>query len=85
MPEKKKANPETVDPIDMIDTPSIREVINDEVNAIRIGRSNPAKGNAIANLIGKLIQTVRLDIEVHRYVSTGKKSVKGLLNTSLEK
>lgn len=63
-------------------TENIREVLTDEINAIRLGKSNPARGNAVANLIGKMLQSVKLDIEVHRYVSSGKKDIKGL-NTPL--
>jgi len=63
-------------------TQDVRKVITEEVNALRTGKSIPARGNAIANLIGKLIQTVKLDIEVHRYVSSDKRQVK-YLNTEL--
>ena len=57
-------------------TENIRQVLTDEINAIRQGKSNPARGNAVANLIGKMLQSVKLDIEVHRYVSA--KDVKTL-------
>lgn len=60
----------------------VRKVIAEEVNFLRIGSSTPARGNAIANLVGKLLQSVKLDIEVHRYVTSDKRVVKGL-NTPL--
>lgn len=60
----------------------VRKAITDEINEIRLGNSNPAKGNAIANLIGKLLQSVKLDIEVHRYVSKEKEEI-NILDTPL--
>jgi len=59
-------------------TQDIREVLADEINAIRSGKSTPARGNAIANITGKMLQSVKVDIEVHRYVSSGKREVKEL-------
>jgi len=58
MPEIKK--------IKMEGTEDVRKVITDEINQIRLGTSNPSRGNAVANLLGKLLQSVKLDIEVHR-------------------
>ena len=71
--------------ISMNNTEDVRKVINEEVKALRDGLSNPARGNAVANLIGKLLQTVRLDIDVHRYVSNDKHAVKSLNTTLIEK
>ena len=56
--------------IDINNTVNVRQVLADEINDLRTGKSNPAKGNAIANLSGKILQSVKLDIEVHRYVSS---------------
>lgn len=50
-------------------TDQIREVIIEEIQLIKKGDSNPARANAIANLIGKLLSSVKLDIEVHKYVA----------------
>lgn len=48
-------------------TENVRKVIADEIELVRKGDSNPARANAIANLIGKLLNSVKLDIEVHKY------------------
>ena len=53
-------------------TKDIRQVITDEIGLLKDGNSNPARANAIGNLIGKLLYSVRLDIEVHRYVEKSK-------------
>lgn len=74
MPETKK--------VEMKGTEDLRKIIADEINQLRMGTSNPSRGNAVANLLGKLIQSVKLDIEVHRYVTNDKRSVKSL-NTPL--
>lgn len=50
-------------------TDQIRETIIEEIQLIKKGESNPARANAIANLIGKLLSSVKLDIEVHKYVA----------------
>jgi len=69
--------------IKMDGTEDVRKVITDEINQIRLGKSNPSRGNAVANLLGKLLQSVKLDIEVHRYVSGGSKAKIKSLNTPL--
>ncbi len=60
----------------------LRKCISEEISTLKKGESIPARANAIANLLGKLLQSVKLDIEVHRYVTSGKRDVKGL-NTPL--
>ena len=53
-------------------TERVRKVIVEEIALLRKGESNPARANAISNLIGKLLNSVKLDIDVHRYVSKSK-------------
>ena len=74
--------PKEVKRVEMKGTEDLRKIIADEINQLRMGTSNPSRGNAVANLLGKLIQSVKLDIEVHRYVSNDKRQVKSL-NTPL--
>lgn len=54
-------------------TKKIRGIIGEEIDLLRKGNSNPARANAIANLIGKLLNSVKLDIDVHRYVEKSKR------------
>jgi len=53
-------------------TNDIRKIITEEIGLLKDDNSNPARANAIANLIAKLLYSVKLDIEVHRYVERSK-------------
>ena len=50
-------------------TESIRQILSDEIDAIKKGESTPARANSIANMVGKILSSVKVDIEVHRYVA----------------
>lgn len=50
-------------------TESIRKILADEIELIRKGDSNPSRANAIANMVGKILASVKLDIEVHKYIA----------------
>lgn len=41
----------------------IRGVLAEEINAIRAGNSSPAKLNAIVNATGKILASVRLEMD----------------------
>lgn len=41
----------------------IRQVLSDEIERLRTGKSTPANLNAITNGVGKIISTVKLEIE----------------------
>lgn len=55
-------------------TEDVRKLIIEEIDLIKKGESNPARANAISNLVGKLLISVKVDIEAHRYV---EQAVKG--------
>ena len=59
-------------------TDHIREVISEEIELVRAGKSNPQRANAISNLVKQLISSVRLDIEYYKYFKR-----KNELNTPL--
>lgn len=46
----------------------LRDVIFDEIDAIRNGSSNPTRANAIAKLATGIVETVRMEIEVQRHI-----------------
>jgi hypothetical protein len=69
--------------IDIQNTEDVRRVLTDEINELRTGNSNPARANAVANLTGKMLSSVKLDIDVHRYVTSGKHQKIKSLKTQL--
>lgn len=46
----------------------LRDAIFDEIDAIRSGNSNPTRANAVAKLATGIVETVRMEIEVHRHL-----------------
>jgi hypothetical protein len=46
----------------------LRDVIFDEIDAIRSGKSNPTRANAVAKLASTVVETVRMEIEVQRHL-----------------
>ena len=55
-------------------TDQVRQVLIEEIDLIKKGESNPSRANAVANLVGKILSSVKLDIEVQRYIGEGKAS-----------
>jgi len=50
----------------------LRDLLFEEIDLLRKNASNPAKARAVAALAGQIIQSVRIEIEMHRYVSDNK-------------
>ena len=46
----------------------LRDLIFDEIDAIRNGSSNPTRANAVAKLATGIVETVRMEIEVQRHI-----------------
>jgi hypothetical protein len=46
----------------------LRDAIFDEIDAIRSGKSNPTRANAVAKLATTVVETVRMEIEVQRHL-----------------
>lgn len=46
----------------------LRNALFDELDGIRAGTSNTARANAVAKLAGQLVETVRMELEVHRHM-----------------
>ena len=53
-------------------TDQVRQVLIEEIDLIKKGESNPSRANAVANLVGKILSSVKLDIEVQRYIGENK-------------
>lgn len=50
-------------------TAGLRTALLDELDALRGGSSNPSRANAIARLIGGTVETLRVELDVKRYLS----------------
>lgn len=46
----------------------LRDAIFDELDAIRLGKSNPTRSNAVAKLANGIVETVRMEMEVQRHL-----------------
>lgn len=44
----------------------LREALFDELDNLRNGKTNPAKANSVAKLADGIIETVRMELDVHR-------------------
>ena len=47
----------------------LRDAIFDEIDAIRNGKSNPTRANAVAKLANGIVETVRMEIDVQKHLS----------------
>lgn len=62
---KKKAE---LAPVKINNLTNLTDVFIDEINLLREGAVTPSRVNAIANIGGKIMQTVKLAIEANKYV-----------------
>lgn len=46
--------------------PELQEVLSDQIRKIEGGETTPAKVNAISNATGKILASVRLQMDYHR-------------------
>lgn len=46
----------------------LREAIFEEIDNVRRGTSNPTRANAVAKLAMSVVETVRMELEVKRFV-----------------
>lgn len=56
----------------------VRVILSDEVERLRAGESAPAQANAITNAVGKILSSVKLEMEYMRL--TGRKVDVPMLN-----
>ena len=47
----------------------LRDVLFDEIDALRRGESNPARARSVAMLANSVLQSVVAEIEYHKFVS----------------
>lgn len=51
-------------------TEGLRDALFDELDALRQGKSNSSKANATAKICSTLIESVRMELEVRKYMQT---------------
>ena len=51
----------------------IRTMLCDEIEKIRTGNSTPANANAIANLTGKILSSIKLELEYAKLANKNPK------------
>jgi hypothetical protein len=49
-----------------MDINSLRTILAEEINKLRDGSTTPANVNAITNATGKILSTVKLEMEYHK-------------------
>lgn len=70
-PDERSETPEEQsEPLVRRDTVGLRNALFDEMDALRSGRSTYQKANAIAKLGNTIIESVRMEIEVRRFLQT---------------
>lgn len=63
-----KKKPAELEPVKINNLSNLTDVFIDEINLLRAGSVTPSRVNAIANIGGKIMQTVKLAIEANKYV-----------------
>lgn len=63
----------------------LREALFEELDGIRNGTSTPTKANAVAKLVGEVINTVQLELNVAKFLQRGHKSAPKFAALQLDK
>ena len=64
---RRQVQQEKHKPVDRTST-GLRDVVFDEIDALRSGASNPSKANAVAKLCGVVIDSVNMEIAVEKHL-----------------
>lgn len=70
-------------PITIRSMSDVRIALNDELNTLRSGNGDDSHANSVANIIGKIMHSVKIDVLVHKYVSSLEQKEELILNTKL--
>ena len=62
-----KPIPETAPPPVQRSSEGLRNILFDEIDAMRSGVSNPTRGNAVARLVTGVVEVVNMEIEVAKF------------------
>jgi hypothetical protein len=82
--KKRQAKPNPPASVPIVRTSAgLRDAIFDEIDSIRAGTSNPTRANAVAKLAAGVVETVRMEIEVHRHLRQNAGVLPGKVNPNL--
>lgn len=70
--KQKSANTTAPAPVSRTSA-GLRDAIFDEIDAIRAGTSTPTRANAVAKLATGVVETVRMELEVHKHLRDAPK------------
>jgi len=68
MEKKTQERDDDVEDIQIKNMHNLVDVLIEEINLLRRGKITPSRANAMANLNGKIMQSVKLSTEIHKYV-----------------
>lgn len=66
---------------DEMNLTEVREILADEIRRIRAGDASPANVNAVTNAVGKILSTVKLEMDYYRLL--GKTPEIGMMRSKL--
>jgi hypothetical protein len=69
MTTKDKEKPQELMPPVVRTSAGLRDALFDELDRMRTGKTNATNANAIARLAGGIVETVTMELEVHKQLS----------------
>lgn len=57
----------------------LRSLLIDQMESLRDGQTTPANVNAMANVSGKFLQSIKLELEAHKLLGQAPNAIQGLL------
>lgn len=68
-PEKTNEKPHEILPPVIRTSAGLRDALFDELDRMRTGKTNATNANAVARLAGGIVETVTMELEVHKQMS----------------
>lgn len=68
-PEKTNEKPHEILPPVIRTSAGLRDALFDELDRMRTGKTNATNANAVARLAGGIVETVHMELEVHKQMS----------------
>jgi hypothetical protein len=62
----------------------LRTILSDEIEKLRSGSTSPANVNAVSNASGKILSTIKLELEIVKLLGKKPASIAGLLEDKNE-
>jgi hypothetical protein len=66
--KKEKFTPEVLPPV-IRTSAGLRDALFDELDRMRCGKTNATNANAVARLAGEIVNTVTMELAVHKQIS----------------